>query len=290
MGSGEFEVNFTIDWISVTVPIGKELELLKGLYGEHVRDGIKAAPPKGYNQATEYEGGIRVAWNTKREEMGVHASMSGSSLRFLYAKGIHWHDLFRVIAACNGRTSRVDLAIDIKNGGIKLADISEANLKPYKGKGRTPRFLPVGTQEKGWSVYIGARQSDKYLRIYDKAKEQKDYVSDYVRVELETKGEVAHAVGWNFAKISERECVGMARGLILGVADFNLASWGRAFSGDIVGFSLPQGKERDTFTWLIKACAPALAKEIARRPSEDVLEAFWYELRRKLTELGVEVN
>jgi hypothetical protein len=79
----------------------------------------------------------------------------------------------------------------------------------------------------------------------------------------------------------------MARGLLLGVADFNIPAWDTAFNGSVVALSFPQGKEKDTFAWLIKQCVPSLAKEIAKRPLEPVLEQFWDALRGALFVQGI---
>lgn len=284
------ETSFTVDWIGATFTREGADSFIRSMY-----DGISTFKPasvqtRGYNQAFENEDGIRYNTHTEREEMGVHIAMSGSCLRKLYAKFMDWKQLFELIDKNNGRTSRVDLAFDVKNSGLTPTDLGKPTLRPYKGKGRTPKFNTLLGGDGSWTLYIGSRSSEKMLRIYDKAKEQKDYVSDYIRVEVETKGETGRAVGWNFARSDKNECVAMAIGLAKGVADFNLPAWDYALRGERVGLAIPQGKEKDTFGWLVKVCAPALAKEIEKRPSDDVLMAFWDALRVELGKRGIEVT
>lgn len=222
--------------------------------------------------------------------MGLHVQLSGAALRYYSTIGVDWHQMLTWVKKFKGRTSRVDLAIDLHNSGLKRDDFVEENLKPYKGKGRTPRFVPMGTIRRGFTVYIGSRTSAKFLRIYDKAKEQKDATSDYIRVELECKREIAHAIGWEFPTMGQSTCVEMAQTLIRNVADFNLAAWDVAMLSRDVGLSIPQGKEKDTLGWLVKICAPALAKQIAKNPNKDVMGWFTHALRSELQLKGLDIQ
>src|SRR5689334_6433425 len=288
--SSEIETSFTVDWISATFDPEQYTNLMFGLHDGMSLSRVKAVPTRGYTQAIELESGLRLNWHEANEGQGMHMVASGSCLRWYYAHGKDWRELFAVIDSCGGRTSRVDLAFDVKNTKLSPVDLCKPNLRAYKGKGRTPKFNALLGGDGSWTLYIGSRSSEKMLRIYDKAKEQGDYASDYIRIELETKGEVARAVGWNFAREATASCMGMALGLVKGVADFDLAAWDRSLSGNVVGFSLPQGKARDTFGWLVKVCAPALAKEIEKHPKEGVLDAFWGALKAELGARGITVS
>jgi hypothetical protein len=279
--------SFTVDWIAATFEKDRGMGFVNSVTGYGKMAGVDMRGGKGYNAGYEYENGLRVAWHTEFPAQGVHVVFSGSCLRKMYAQDIDWKMLFERIDKFGGRTSRVDLAFDVRGSGLKPEILCKPALRPYKGKGRTPRMNVLSGSDGSWTLYIGSRSSEKMLRIYDKAKEQGDYVGDYVRIELETKGEIGHAVGWNFARISKDECVGMALTLTKGVADFNLAAWDAALGGDLVDFSFPQGKQRDTFGWLVNICAPALAKEIALHPSDNVLDQFWDALRSNLSKQGI---
>lgn len=286
--SSNIETSFTVDWLSITFnkygakKFGKKIGYMG--WASHV-DGH---PARAYNRCHELETGVRISWHTENEGQGYHFVFTGQALRWYAAKSYDWHELMFDAHAAGGRCSRIDLAFDIRNGGLVLANFAKTERSPYKGKGRTPNILPVGTQEDGWTVYVGARQSQKFLRIYDKAKERKDFSSDYIRVELECKEETAHALGWNFGQIPLSECVNMARGLVLGHVDFKSAGWRAGMHGEITQFSLPQGKDKDTFGWLLKSVVPALAKEIAKHPTESILDQFWDALRDRLREQGIE--
>jgi len=281
------EVGFTVDWIAATFnkPMGLKFAKKLGYLGW--ASDVDGVCPKGYNQCRQLETGALVAWHDAIPTQGVHVRLSGSCLRYYQEKGVDWHQMLTWVKQCQGRTSRVDLAVDIKNSQIKQSNLCKQNRLPYQGRGRTPRWLPVGDQDEGWTWYVGSRQSDKYLRIYDKAKEQKNYVEDYIRVELETKGEVAHAVGHEFPTRGKAECKALACTLIKGMANIDHPSWVLAMECEPLVLALPQGRERDTFGWLVKICAPALARQIALRPNDDVLDMFWNALRASLRERGI---
>lgn len=282
--------SFTIDWIAATFPSESSRKFTRKIGFNMWAKDVEAVPPRGYNVARELETGAIIAWHTDRKDMGVHVRLSGQTLRWYATKQATWHDILRWIKEAHGRTSRIDLALDVRDSTLTLTNLRKPNLHPYKGKGRTPKFLPMGTIEDGWTVYVGSRSSDKFLRIYDKAKEQGLDDENYVRIELETKGEIAHAVGWEFPEKTTDECVEMAQTLIRGVADFALVDWQAALSSRDVALSTPQGKDRDTFGWLIKICAPALAKTIAKKPNEDVMGEFWLALQRELRERGLDIE
>jgi len=286
-----FYQSFTIDYISVTFEEYHGLKFAKQIGYKGWASDVEGVKPKGYSDARELETGALIAWHRERKDMGLHVQLSGETLRYYSTIGVTWRQLLVWIKQHKGRTSRVDLAIDIHNSGLLFENFTKKTLRPYKGKGRTPRFLPVGTQEDGWTVYIGARTSEKYLRIYDwTAKHDKDSNRDYIRVELETKGEMAHAVGWEFPEQSDAQCVAMAQTLIRNVADFDLERWDASLASENVSLSVPQGKDRDTFGWLMRICAPALAKTIQKFPDRDVLGEFQIALENELYSRGIDMK
>lgn len=286
-GQKQISTFFAIDWVSATLqPFqAKRLGKVLGL-GTWASD-VNTTGMHGYNAGKELETGLRVMWHTENDSMGVHFSLSGACLRYYETKNLDGYSILKLIDKFKGRTSRIDLAIDIVDSDLTEKNIIRENLLPYKGKGRTPKFVTLLGDKGSWTVYIGSRSSEKFLRIYDKAKEQGDYVGSRVRVELEIKGDTAHQIGKAIPSNTKEWMVSMAQTLICGQANFNLPDWQTAFSSDRVEFGVPHGRERDTFGWLIKVCAPALAKEIVRRPKDGVLNEFWDALRRELNERGI---
>lgn len=282
---------FSIDWISATFADHDAYKFARMLGYETWAKSVPATPPRGYNRCVELETGARIAWSESRTDMGTHIVLSGSTLSAYRDKNLDGLQLLKIIRENNGRTSRVDLAIDVKNGGLKLTDFSRDTRILMKSRGRQPKLWPTGTQEDGWTVYVGNRESDKFFRIYDKAKERGNFEDDYVRFELECKGEIGHAVGWEFALFDVQAAYGMASRLILDFVDFNVEVWRQALSSaTIEKLEVPKNDKRDTLGWLIKSCVPALAKEIAKHPNDGILDAFVNELELKLREYNIELT
>lgn len=281
---------FTYDWLSFTCPSDN------GLYIENsIPLGAELGDPDsdakhGYTRSRRFESGAVIMWSAERTDMGVHVVLSGSALRWIGLNGMDCLKVLYWAKKLGGRVSRIDMAVDVTNSGLTLAMLRKENRNPYKGKGRTPKYTPVGDDEDGWTLYIGSRTSDKFLRVYDKAKEQGDKTADWKRIEIECKGMVAHYVGDTLASATLNEAYTLASTLIRTMVDYPLICWKQALSSEVVGLSLPKKTERDTIGWLVSACAPALARVISEKPSEDVLGLFWEALQRELRARNYEIE
>lgn len=281
-------IDFTVDWIGATFDASNADAFRGDLYNMGLGNWSRVNAPKGYDTCMIEESGVRMAWHSKIERQGVHFQFSGKAIQWLANLGYDWHSLLTYVKSRSGRTSRVDLAVDIKQAALEMTHFSKTALLPYKGKGRTPKYYPTGTPEEGWTIYIGRRSSEKFLRIYDKAAEQGLKGVNYVRVELECKGELAHAIGWQISEMTRSEFIDMSRTLIRGQANFNNAIWGVAMESQNVGLAVSKSKEKDTMKWLCEQCAPALARLVEENPSRDILNEFAARLRDELGKRGID--
>jgi len=282
------DVKFTYDWISAT-GTKENLFYLGTVFdlGERVGKSNKDAR-HGYNCSEKFETGVVTMWHDSEDRMGMHVVLSGSALRALTAKGFPPDFVLRELKRLSCRCSRIDLAIDLYQSSLKMVNFYESERLPYKGKGRTPQITPVGTDMQGFTIYVGSRSSDKFLRIYDKAKEQKDFTSDYKRIELECKGAVAHWLGDALPEKTTMEGYELASSIIKTMVNFSSPQWAQALASNTVEFSTPKPSARDTYAWLIKSCAPALARVVAENPSKDVLNEFARALRDELAKYGID--
>jgi hypothetical protein len=89
----------------------------------------------------------------------------------------------------NFNCTRIDIAIDVHNSGVTVQDAYFAHRAEYPNERRKTTFTQGTT---GDTFTIGSRASNKYLRVYDKAAQQ-DQVGDWLRVEMEYKGDAARA-------------------------------------------------------------------------------------------------
>lgn len=281
------ETKFTYDWLSATLDpkntgyLGKALPLGNPVAVPTMR------PRFGYDSVAQYDSGAVMMWSTSREDMGVHIMLSGSTLREFATRGSNSLQVLTQLKRFGARVSRIDLAIDVFGSEMTCGNLCKPNRQPYKGKGRTPKFTQVGDIEDGWTIYIGSRSSDKFLRIYDKSKESGFEDSSWVRIEVECKGMVAHWLGDTLPSYTAQEAYELSATLVKTMVDFNVRDWSDALDCKSVEISIPKKTDKDTLGWLIKSCAPALAKEIAKRPQDDVIGQFWDALRGELYGLGI---
>ena len=264
----------TIDWLSVTLEHENAYYMQKRFsFGNKIASGEGKAR-FGYDVQDRYESGVTVMWSTKRADMGVHVVFTGSSLRWLTAKGTSVLDVAKHMRDLGARASRVDLAIDIFDSGLQQSDLCKPARLPYKGKGRTPKFTQVGDEEDGWTLYIGSRSSEKFLRIYDKAKESKSEIKDWKRIEIECKGMVAHWLGDALPEMDVSAVYQLTAQLCKTMVDFKVSQWTEALSSEEVALSIPKKTARDTIGWLVNQVAPALAKCVLENPNYDVMDEF----------------
>ena len=159
--------------------------------------------------------GIKVLYQPREnmdfQSMGVCVSMSGTGCRTFenHTKMLldDAHDeqgtgytafpnLFQIICANNCNVSRIDIACDDHDGALNMDDIVESVMNNDVCTRMQKRQVVLsydGVDKDGTTVYFGAPSSDFRVRIYDKAKEQGDLVSHWVRVELVFKGKNALA-------------------------------------------------------------------------------------------------
>jgi DNA relaxase NicK len=85
--------------------------------------------------------------------------------------------------------SRVDIAIDDYSKGLKLSDLEDACKNGnYSGFKECKTTVNYGKKHNGWTVNLGARSGEKFVRIYDKFAESKGEIN-CIRYEVEYSGE-----------------------------------------------------------------------------------------------------
>jgi len=266
--------SFTIDWLSVTFPQDDAKSFAKKSFLGKTVPSTKNKGQHGYNRRVTYENGTVRMFSTERADMGEHFVFSGSALTNIWQNNnFSPYDLLLSALDFNGRVSRIDFAIDVR--GIELSPTAMykmANIRK-KGKGNTPKPYLTVSLDGGETLYIGSRESTKMLRIYNKAAEQK-VDGFWTRIELEMKEEVAHAVGYQAAYLSQidffRLCAGMIRDFYLVDNDVYVA----ALSDAGARFDVPKKQGTDTMAWLMNAVAPSVARLMMENPNRAIWQEF----------------
>lgn len=126
-----------------------------------------------------------------KPNMGIHVDIS--------AQGLH-----NIVNGCgysylqqnnNITITRLDLAMDVKQMDLINTISMDITLKNYKTRFKTYKIVKnyetYTNKVIGHTIYFGSRQSNVFIRIYNKGLEQK-IAADWTRIELEIKGKTAN--------------------------------------------------------------------------------------------------
>lgn len=192
-----------LGWLRFTVPEATADEAIRLVGGDWIPD------EKGFQGYTNgwicrgSTGGLgRLGTGAKRAPREVHVDLSQELIS-------GWsYEKFQSVAAWvftkDGHFGRIDVAMDDRSGVIDVdriyASVVAGNCVSHFRKSQLIAGLDLGSGiDTGKTLCMGSRQSDTYLRIYDKAAEQrakhKPVDGTWVRWEMEWKGERAQAVG-----------------------------------------------------------------------------------------------
>src|SRR2546430_2481023 len=183
----------TIDWLSFTFKSEVNYESFVNEYAS-IDESVSISPQFGYTNGFRLRDGIVFFTHSSRQDMGVHFIFSGKTLGNLQKRGFSIDKILRKVVAFEAKITRLDLAKDATDEGVSIPEIW-SSIAERGRKGRTKKFSQVQGSDGGHTIYGGSRESERFLRIYDKAIEQGDHEADYKRCELELKGGVARAVG-----------------------------------------------------------------------------------------------
>lgn len=187
-------LTITIDWLAMTFKEltrnGKEF-LLRYASNPAV---VPETPRNGYTAATRDAHGVQVMWNPDRQEMGHHAVFGGSALRdILSGDGISPITLLSEAVLSGASITRLDLAKDITETEIDLSKVYKCLAKATRS-GTARKISRLESVDGGYTIYAGSRQSERFIRIYDKAAESKLSGVLWYRLEVESKGQAARAI------------------------------------------------------------------------------------------------
>lgn len=269
----ETQISTCIDWISATFKRGTEV---------HYHDQLSTKktefkPFNAYNMAVRYEDGRIELSHTVRKEMGVHVIASGDCLKKM---PINPEDFLLSLLENGAVITRIDISMDIKNTTLSVDRARcEIGKNRHKTRSRECPYWDDSRKNKGKTQYIGKKSSTVFTRIYDKAKEMGIEGVKWTRVETVFQAEKA---------VSAARLVASGvrlQSLIKGHVDFpHWKKWQLCFSLPAQNVRY-ESKDTNTQRWLLKTCAPALAREIHLSGDDDFYFRFVDSVKVKLEEL-----
>lgn len=131
--------------------------------------------------------------------MRTHIILSGKGVRS-YELHAPAEDLIRTLASEDVSFTRIDLALDIKDGSIRFTELLQyLNANNVVTRFKKYKYIVEkeinedGQTVLGESVYFGSKASNIFIRIYDKAK-QLEQSGEWIRIEICYKADHANAL------------------------------------------------------------------------------------------------
>lgn len=239
-------------------------------------------PPKGYDTCLALNYGT-VRYHSALPQQKIGVEFTGRNLSELRSQGLPAIDLLAFAVTAGGRFSRIDLALDIFGQDADPMDIQRAWLA---GKLVTraqavshieqQRRDGDGFKSDGVTVYVGSRASDRFIRVYDKAREQNLDGVKWTRIEFQVGGDLARVFADVLPNVKLPEFIQTA---IRGFCAAPTVPW---YQNALTGLAedLPQVPRRDSDRkrWLLKQVLPALQAELVACEQADdweLYDAFW---------------
>lgn len=219
-------------------------------------------PVRGYNTVYPFNvARVNVHSERRAQKMGV--IMAGSELSEAAKLGITDRKCLEYACKVADKVTRLDFALDLKGEQIDVYEAYESwehgelstkahSVCPYRSSSKTS----AGDVQSATTVYFGSRESDRFVRIYDKAS-QTGTGKPWVRLEI-----VLRDIRADYAA---RE---MSRSGIKGVGMFLLQdflsggpSWlETALTGEAIAVQDVGRKETNTEKWLRNQVLPVLVR------------------------------
>lgn len=271
---------FAIDWFSVTAEL-PTLPLPGVLaYPLRCRSGWAAArASNGYTEAYRNEIGTLVQWNAAKPSMRAQVTYSGTVLARYREAGENELNIVRWHCQRSDRVTRIDFAFDVRDSGLNI-DVLYEELK--SGSARTLTTKHSIVHSTGVTLYVGSRESERFLRVYDKAAEM-SVPGDWIRIEVEIKGEKARQLGKILAYAMEHQVISIARSLVSAHVMFANDIWKRVLGeNEPVKLTASKKERMDFKNWLANQVAPAIAKYIARGGDRDIIDQLTAMVNHKI--------
>jgi len=265
------DIAVTLDWLAFTF---RERTRDSEDYINHflrIDSGNPERPRNGYDTAFRTEDNVVVSWHSNRAEMGTHVVFAGSALR-KFCERLSWSQIDTLEVACGsgGTVSRLDIAKDAKGGHISLSKIwDEIQTGNRQGTART--FAKMESGANAITIYLGSRQSERFARIYDKAKEQGDNIGQWKRYELECKGMVSRALA-NILRVEPKwgaafDAVALA---MLDLPDCE--DYQNFFTEGEAAVAFPKiERTSDREAWIAQQCIPAIVEHYQEHPESEAV-------------------
>lgn len=278
--------SFAFDWIRVTTKTHTPMDMVeKFAFGLDFTQWKGSKPKSGYSHALLHPWGHTVFWHIDRVEMGVNIMFTGRACNELYAHEIDLIELIKWFSESGFRFTRLDLALDVHD--VKFDIVGLLDCEHTGSINNDPVLIQKGKNARGGAtLYAGSWTSDKFMRIYDKAKERGLNDLLWTRIEVQLAGRTATKIAKTMSTMTESECGQMTQRIIKGLYNPDNAVFQSALDGVPQRVSSTKNETHDTYEWVMTVVAKTFARLIVEQPHRDVQTMFEKEVQKHLREMA----
>lgn len=235
-------------WIAYTVPYYSDK-----LWPSFISaSGKEIRPLQHFTNGLEISNGGRVFWNENRPNMGRHVIFSGQCCDII---GDNLKECLCFVNSQGYKTTRIDLAIDVFNTNLSLSHMQ--SLVSRKELNCHAQVAPLHRDllGEGVTVQLGKAGSGAFLRVYDKAAEQK-LTSSWIRIEI-SYGAIKAKKALEAYLLHQN-----IRAMVNDYVKFpKWRKWNKILSSEVVKVRY-ETKLTNTRKWLMGTVAKSIAKEM----------------------------
>lgn len=279
---------FALDWLSFTVKGISDTAVAAALsFGLKPDVWVDVKAVHGYKLAIQHPFGHIVMSNPGRPEMGTHVMMGGACMSKLTELEYPTLSLLAWVLKEGGKIARLDLAIDLRETPIDIIGLTRC--QQVKGhEGSAQKWNLITGSDNGVTLYVGSRKSEKFMRIYNKAAQQKLDGIHWARFELELKAETAREIAAAISLMPSGEIPRYVKGLMKGLYNPGDAVYAAAMDADAVYVGSTKNTSDSTIEWLLNTVAKTLARQMTLHSDTDLWGEFIRSVHANLRALGHE--
>lgn len=264
---------FCIDWLHISEPFKPYALLASFLYQLENFNRLSPQTPRfGYTEGSVNQAGAVVMRNRDRSDMGVHVGYSGKTLNTYRDNGVSNLDMLRWHIGRGASVSRIDLAFDMRETTIKPGGLYE-HLCNGRAITTAKNYNLIVGNDGGATLYIGSRQSEAFVRIYDKGIES-GIGGNWIRCELELKSSKARFAAFTMANEPDDKAYQWAQAWLQGYVSFPDKDWQTFITQEGIRLVSANKPEPDTRKWLLTQVAPAMARYLNKTGDTKLRDEF----------------
>ena len=207
--------------------------------------------------------------------MGVHFIYSGSALGAIgKARDDGGLSVLKEHVERGDKCTRIDLAIDVRNDEAIILQLKHAVQRAdFIGTARKLSIIE-NTTDDGCTIYAGSRQSERFVRIYNKAAQLHEG-GWWTRIEAEVKGDSARAIARAILGAGAGGLGVVAKSVVKRVVDFDCPAWKAVMEGPSLPVGTPKATDKQTEAWILGQVAKAVVRYDLLNPEKRIVERLF---------------